>query len=77
MNGVVGAFVRVVEFEPLAQGVRGYADNCVRLGIETFWAAESLHRNAIFLDLIRLASKILFGHVLQETLQVRCFTENS
>ena len=52
----------IIIFEPLSQCVSSDADDGIHLRIKRFRAPESLHRNAVFLDLVDCSFKVFFAN---------------
>jgi hypothetical protein len=77
LDAVSCTFLLVVLFKTLSQAICGNPDNCVRLGIKGRRTVERLHRNAVFLDVLRIAGKVFLADEGQEILHIGPLTQET
>jgi hypothetical protein len=70
MNGMFRPGTSIIIVEPLSQGVSGDADNRIDLRIKGFRAAQSVHCNAVFFDLVDGAFEIFFANECEKSNRV-------
>ena len=69
-NRMICPFVLVNLNQPLAQGMNGYPNDGVGLGIELRPTTQRFHRDRIFLDLVRPTMKVFFAHIPKHSRQI-------
>ncbi len=77
-HGVGDAFACLVDIlQAFAEGVKGYADDGVGLGVEVWPPAQGFDRDRVLLDLVTTTGGGLFADVAEDFCQVRRATECS